>query len=85
VQKVYVHYWTALDFDTDKVVWEKMAGTGYRNRAERSAVQRRIRRDRPDEGHALTRYFEIASAASAGWPEYAAMRVPFGRRTGRWR
>jgi len=25
-----VYYWTALDFRTGEVVWEKMAGTGWR-------------------------------------------------------
>ena len=26
---VWVYYWTALDFRTGKVVWQKMAGTGH--------------------------------------------------------
>ncbi len=25
---VWVYYWTALDFQTGRVVWQKMAGTG---------------------------------------------------------
>jgi hypothetical protein len=25
-----VYYWTALDFRTGEVVWQKMAGTGWR-------------------------------------------------------
>ncbi len=25
---VYVYYWTAIDFRTGEIVWQKMAGTG---------------------------------------------------------
>jgi hypothetical protein len=27
--KIWVYYWTALDFRTGKIVWQKMAGTGH--------------------------------------------------------